>query len=81
MSKHRKIRRRCLLIREKRVLETKKASEHPLCQRKAEGGLEKGLANLWSKRKIPKRAYAVRGQEIKWQIPSGMIDHLRLHGQ
>jgi hypothetical protein len=37
-------------------------------QRKTEGGLEKGLANLWSGRKITKKARAVRGQETKWEI-------------
>jgi hypothetical protein len=30
----------------KRALGAKRASEHPLCQRKAEGGFENGLANL-----------------------------------
>jgi hypothetical protein len=45
MSKHRKIRRRCLHIREKRALEPKKPSEHPQCQRKIEGGQVKRLAN------------------------------------
>jgi len=30
---------------------------------------EKGLANLWSRRKITKQAHAGRGQETKWEIP------------
>src|SRR5579859_1527787 len=33
-----------------RVLESKKASEHPLCQRKTGGGLEKDSATLWKMR-------------------------------
>jgi hypothetical protein len=53
----------------KKVWEPKKASEPPLCQRKAEGGLENGLANLWRRKRITKRAHAVREQEIKWEIP------------
>jgi hypothetical protein len=32
-------------------------------------GLEKRLANLWSRRKTTKKAHAVRGREIKWEIP------------
>jgi len=47
----------------------KMASEHPLRQRKAGSGLEKRLANLWSRRKITKKAHAVRGRGIKWEIP------------
>jgi hypothetical protein len=68
MSKQRKLRRRCLLSREKRALEPKKASEHPLCQRKTEGGLEYRLANPWSRKKVTKKAHAGRGQETKWEI-------------
>jgi hypothetical protein len=45
VSKHRKLRRRCLLFREKKGIGAKKISEHPLCQRKNEGGQEKRLAN------------------------------------
>jgi len=44
----------------------KKASGHPLCQRKTEVGPENGLANLWGRRKITKKAHAGRGQETKW---------------
>jgi hypothetical protein len=38
-------------------------------QRKAEGGLEKGLATLWSRKKNTKKAHAGRGPEAKWEIP------------
>jgi hypothetical protein len=34
---------------------------------KSEGGSEKGLANLWSKRKVTNKPHAGRGQEIKWE--------------
>jgi len=53
---------------EKGRWEHEKASEHPTCQRKTEGGLEKGLANLWSRKKITKKAHAGRGHEIKWEM-------------
>jgi hypothetical protein len=39
-----------------------------MCQRKIEGGQEKGLANLWSRKRITKKAHAGRGQEAKWEI-------------
>jgi hypothetical protein len=32
-------------------------------------GLEKWLANLWGMNRIAKKADAVRGQEVKWEIP------------
>jgi hypothetical protein len=38
----------------------------------AEDGLENGLANLWSGRKITKKVHAVRGQENKWEIPANV---------
>jgi hypothetical protein len=41
--------------------------------RKTGGGLEKGLANLWSRKRIAKKAYAGRGQETKWEIPDKII--------
>jgi hypothetical protein len=34
--------------------------------------LEKRLANLWSRKKIMKKAHAGRGQEPKWEIPVDM---------
>ena len=40
-----------------------------LCQRKTEGGREKGLANLWRRKKIRKTPHVDRGQTIKWEIP------------
>jgi hypothetical protein len=62
-----------LLLTTPKALEAKKASEHRLRQREAGSGLEKRLANLWSRRKITKKpskkAHAVRGREIKWEIP------------
>jgi hypothetical protein len=42
--------------------ERKKASEHPRCQKKSGGRLEKGLANLWSRKKITKKSTPVVGQ-------------------
>jgi hypothetical protein len=46
-----------------------KRHRNTLRQRKTENGLEKGLANLRSRKKITKKAHAGRGQEIKWEIP------------
>jgi hypothetical protein len=40
----------------------------PLCLRKTGGGLQKGLANLWKRKKIAKKAHATRGREIKWAM-------------
>ena len=78
MSKHRKIRMRCLLPREKKGIGAKKAQKHPVCQRKIEGGVAKRLANVWRRVNIKKKARAVRGQEIKWEIPdeNGTIHNL-----
>jgi hypothetical protein len=42
-------------------------------KRKNEVGLEKGLATLWSRNKITKRAYAGRGQEPKWEISNEFL--------
>jgi hypothetical protein len=53
---------------EKGRWESKKASKHPLCQRKIEDGLQKGLANLWRGKKITKKAHAGRGQDTKWEM-------------
>jgi hypothetical protein len=36
-------------------------------------GLGKGLANLWSRKKITKKAQAGRGQETIWEISIGSI--------
>jgi hypothetical protein len=45
---------------------------HPVPE-KTEGGLEKRLkerlVNLWSRKKITKKAHAGRGPETKWEIP------------
>jgi hypothetical protein len=50
-----------------------KARKHPLSQGKAEHELAKRLAkrlaNLWRRVTVKKKARAVRGQEIKWEIP------------
>jgi len=43
--------------------EHKKASEHSLCQRKAEAGLEKGLATCCEGRESRKRPTLVVGQK------------------
>ena len=44
------------------------STKRSFCQRKTEGGQEKGLANLWSRKKITKKAHAGRGQEAKWEM-------------
>jgi hypothetical protein len=49
-------------------LEPKKATKHQLRQRETVGGLEKGLANLRSSKRITKKTHAGRRQEIKWEI-------------
>jgi hypothetical protein len=36
------------------------------------GGLEKGLANLWSRKRITKIARVGHGQETKWEILAKM---------
>jgi hypothetical protein len=46
-----------------------KMAEHPLCQGKAENDLAKRLANPRRRANMKKEARAVRGQEIKWEIP------------
>jgi len=43
---------------------------HPRYERKTDGGLEKVLANLWSRKKIKKKVHAGREQEAKWEIPN-----------
>src|SRR5208282_5709160 len=45
------------------------ATNRPLCQRKTGYRLEKDLANLWSRKKITKKAHAGRGLETIWEIP------------
>ena len=67
------LRRRCLLPREKKGIGAKKAQKHPVCQRKIEGGVAKRLANVWRRVNIKKKARAVRGQEIKWEIPDKQV--------
>jgi hypothetical protein len=56
----------------KKVIGAKKGIGTPLCQRKAEGGVAKRLANLWRRNRFKKNAHACRGQEIKWEIPVNM---------
>jgi hypothetical protein len=41
------------------------------------GGLKKRLANLWSRKKITKKAHASRGLETKWEIPIKMTQACR----
>jgi hypothetical protein len=49
------------------------STKRSLCQRKTEGGQEKGLAYLWRRKRITKKANAVVGQkpngksQIKWK--------------
>jgi len=50
-------------------LDLQMATKRPFCQRKTEDGLEKGLAFLWSRKKITKKAHAGRGPETQWEIP------------
>jgi hypothetical protein len=44
------------------------SKKRSLCQRKTDGGLEKGLANLWSRKKIKKKFHVGRGQITKWEM-------------
>jgi hypothetical protein len=46
------------------ALGAKRASEHPLCQRKAEGGFENGIANMWSRQRITKNHH--KGPRGSW---------------
>ena len=52
----------------KRVERRKCQQIAPCAGEKTEGGLEKELANLWSGRKITKKARMGRGHESKWEI-------------
>jgi hypothetical protein len=49
--------------------EPKKASKHPLCQRKTGTDWKKVLANRWNRKRIAKKAYAGRGLATIWEIP------------
>gem|GEM_PF-1331736 len=49
------------------------ATKRPLCQRKTGDGLEKDLANLWSRKKITKKAHAGRGLETIWEMSVYMV--------
>jgi hypothetical protein len=44
-------------------------SKHLLRRRKTTVGQEKGLANLWSRKKITKTPHVGRELETKWEIP------------
>ena len=55
------------------------ATKRPLCQRKIEGGLEKGLANRWNRKRIAKKAHADRGLETIWEIPDYMKNKARIY--
>jgi hypothetical protein len=50
-----------------RAWKPKKHRKHPLPEEKR-GRSEKGLANLWSRKKITKKARACREHETKWEI-------------
>jgi hypothetical protein len=41
----------------------------PCAREKPRSGLEKGLANLWSRQRITNKPYAGRGRETIWEIP------------
>lgn len=47
------------------------------CQRKGEGGVEKGLANLWSRQKILKKFRAGSGHETIREITVETYDSFR----
>jgi endo-beta-N-acetylglucosaminidase D len=47
----------------------KNGVETPPTLEKTEVGLDKRLANRWSKSKIKKKSHAGRGQETIWEIP------------
>jgi len=48
--------------------------KRPLCQRKTGDGLEKDLANLWSGKKITKKAHAGRGLETIWEMSVNVLE-------
>jgi hypothetical protein len=52
----------------KRALGAPKGIETPLCQRITGADWKKVLANLWSGKRITKKALAGRGLETKWEI-------------
>jgi hypothetical protein len=54
--------RRCHLI------SIKSHRNIPCARERPRGGLENGLAKLWRRKKITKKAHAGRGQETKWEI-------------
>jgi hypothetical protein len=60
---------------------SQKASEHPLCTRKTTGELEIGLANLWRRKRITKKAHAGRGQEpnAKCHLRTGICYACSIH--
>jgi hypothetical protein len=49
-------------------LASQKSIETPPVPKKNQRRTEKGLANLWSREKITKKARAGRGQETKWEM-------------
>jgi hypothetical protein len=49
-------------------LDSVKCQSYPLCQRKTEDGLEKGLANLRGGKKITIKARGGRGQKTKLEM-------------
>ena len=46
----------------------RKASKHPCAKRITGADWKKVLANLWSRKKITKKAHARRWQETKWEM-------------
>jgi hypothetical protein len=47
-----------------------------LCQRKAENGQEKGLANVCRRVKVKKKVHAGRGPEAEWEIPFYLVQSI-----
>ena len=56
------------------------ATKRPLCQRKTGDRLEKDLANLWSRKKITKKAHAGRGLETIWEMSVYMVQGRNKYG-
>jgi hypothetical protein len=53
---------------EKRVKWRKSQLNAPCAREKSRADWKKGLANLWSSKKITKKAHAGRKQETKWEM-------------
>jgi hypothetical protein len=69
MSKPQQPRRRCLHIGEKKGIGAKNGIEtSPAPDKRTKVGQGKGLATLWRRTRIAKKAHAGQGPETKWEM-------------